>query len=157
MTDHIFAHKPFKVLQESAPIDHPCFYWRQLRPAARATLPWSGRRWRRPRAAARGRRPPRVVEGGEKGSASPPPDRGGLSSAKPPRPTRGLGVWCFVGLGSSGPSDEEGRVPGALGGAVHRRVVEGPEQGRAWEAGRARPSQEDSAAAPARRFSGTST
>ena len=44
-----------------------------------------------------------------------------------------------------------------LGGAVHRRAAGGSEPGRAWEAGRARPNQEDNAAAPARRASGTST
>ena len=48
-------------------------------------------------------------------------------------------------------------MPSILGGAVHRRVAEGSEPGRAWEAGRARPSQEDNAAAPAHRASGTST
>ena len=62
-----------------------------------------------------------------------------------------------MGLGSSGPNVEEGRVPSVLGGAVHRRAAGGPEPGRAWEAGRARLSQEDNAAAPARRSSGTST
>ena len=40
---------------------------------------------------------------------------------------------------------------------MHRRDVGGPKSGRAWEAGRARPSQEDSAAARARQSSGTST
>ena len=48
-------------------------------------------------------------------------------------------------------------MPSTLGGAVHRRVAGGPELGRAWEAGRARPSQEDNAAGPARRASGMST
>ena len=40
---------------------------------------------------------------------------------------------------------------------MHRRAAGGLEFGRAWEARRARPSQEDSAAAPARRTSRTST
>ena len=48
-------------------------------------------------------------------------------------------------------------MPSVLGGALHRCVAGGPESGRAWEAGQARPSQEDSAAAPARRSLGTST
>ena len=48
-------------------------------------------------------------------------------------------------------------MPSILGGAVHRRVAGEPELGRDWEARRARPSQEDNAAAPARRASGTST
>ena len=48
-------------------------------------------------------------------------------------------------------------MPSTLGGAAHRRAAGGPESGRAFEAGRARPSQEDNAAAPARRASGTST
>ena len=48
-------------------------------------------------------------------------------------------------------------MPRTLGGAAHRRVAGGSEPGRAWEAGRARPSQEDSVAAPARRASGMST
>ena len=39
-------------------------------------------------------------------------------------------------------------MPSTLGGAAHRRAAGGPELGRAWDAGRARPSQEDSAAAP---------
>ena len=70
------------------------------------------------------------VGGGEKGSASPPPDRGGPSSTEPPWSARRSGAWRFVGLGSSGPNAEEGRVPSVLGGAVHRRVG-GPEFGRA--------------------------
>ena len=48
-------------------------------------------------------------------------------------------------------------MPGVLGGAAHGRVAGGPKSGRAWEAGRARPSEEDSAAAPAHRSSWTST
>ena len=48
-------------------------------------------------------------------------------------------------------------MPSTLGGAAHRRAAGGPESGRACDAGRARPSQEDNAAAPARRASGTST
>ena len=43
------------------------------------------------------------------------------------------------------------------GGGVHRRAAGVPKAGRAWEAGRARPSQEDSAAALARRSWGTGT
>ena len=75
----------------------------------------------------------------------------------PPPPPRVPPVSPVRRLAASGPSAGEGRVPRTLGGAVHRRVAGGPEPGRAWEAGRARPSQEDSAAAPARRASGTST
>ena len=100
--------------------------------------------------------PPAAV-GGEKGSAPPPPDRGGLSSTETPRSARSSGTRRFVGLGPSGPNAEEGRVPSVLGGNAHRRVAGGPESGRAWQAGRAHPSQEDSAAAPARRSAGTST
>ena len=48
-------------------------------------------------------------------------------------------------------------MPSTLGGAAHRRAAGGPESGRACEAGRARPSQEANAAAPAHRASGTST
>ena len=48
-------------------------------------------------------------------------------------------------------------MPSTLGGAVHRRAAGGVEIGRAWDAGRARLSQEDNADAPARRASGTST
>ena len=62
-----------------------------------------------------------------------------------------------MGREASCPGARGGRVPGTLGGAAHRRAAGGPESGRACEAGRARPSQEDSAAAPARRGSGTST
>ena len=97
--------------------------------------------------------------GGEEGSATPPP----VSCAPPPPPgpsrlaSRRLGAWRFTGLGSLGPSVEEGRVPSVLGGALRRRVTGGPELGRACEAGRARPSQEDNAAAPARLASRMST
>ena len=123
-------------------------------PAVRAMPPWIRWRRRRPREPAQGRRPSLQV--------------GGRKDEQPPRPIavaphflspsgRRLGAWRFVGLGSSGPNVEEGRVPSVLGGAVHRRAAGGPELGRAWEAGRARPSQEDNAAAPARRSSGTST
>ena len=99
-----------------------------------------------------------AVGGGQKGSVSPPPDRGGPSSPEPSRLAwRRLGAGRFVGLGLSGPNAEEGRVPCVLGGAVHQRAAGGPQLGRAWEAGRARPSQEDNAAAPARRSSGTSS
>ena len=48
-------------------------------------------------------------------------------------------------------------MPSTLGGAAHRRAAGGPESGRAWDAGRPRSSQEDNAAAPARRAFGTST
>ena len=92
-----------------------------------------------------------AVGGGEKGSTSPPPARGGRSSTKPPRSARRSGIWCFVGLGSSGPNAVEGRVPNVLGGAVHQRAAGAPKLGRAWEAGQARPGQEDNAATPARR------
>ena len=81
---------------------------------------------------------------------SPPPQHGS------PRLAR-LGAWRCAGLGASGPRAEEGRVPRTLGGAAHQRVAGGSDPGRAWEAGRARPSQEDNAAGPARRASGTST
>ena len=94
--------------------------------------------------------------GGEKGSAIPPPISCGPTPPGSSRLAR-LGAWRFAGLESSGPRAEEGRVPSVLGGAVHRRVARGPELGRAWEAGRARPSRDDNAAAPARRSSGTST
>ena len=43
------------------------------------------------------------------------------------------------------------------GGGVHRRDAGGAEAGRGWEGGRAPQSQENSAAAPTRRSSGTST
>ena len=109
-------------------------------PAARAAPQWSRWRRRRPRALARGCHPSLPQGGGEKGSASPPPDRDGPSSAEPPWSAGRLGAWRFMGLGSSGPNAEEGRVPSVLGGAVHRRVVGGPEFGRAPEAGRARRS-----------------
>ena len=62
-----------------------------------------------------------------------------------------------MGLGSSSPNVEGGRVPSVLGGVVHRRAAGGPELGRAWKAGRPRPSQEDNSAAPARRSSVTCT
>ena len=48
-------------------------------------------------------------------------------------------------------------MPSTLGGATHRRAAGGLELGRACDAGRARLSQEDNAAAPARRVSMTST
>ena len=99
---------------------------------------------------------PAVRWGGER-IAPPPPPPGGPSSTEPPQLARRSGAWRFVGLGLSGPNAKEGRVPSVLGGAVHRRAPGGLELGRAWEAGRARPSQEDNAAAPARRSSGTST
>ena len=100
---------------------------------------------------------PPAAGGGENGSASPPPDRGGPSSTEPPRSARRSGARRFGGLGPSGPNAEERRVPSVPDGAAHRRVAGGPESGRAWEAGWARPSQGDSAAAPARRTSGMST
>ena len=68
-----------------------------------------------------------------------------------------LGAWYFAGVGTSAPRAGQGRAPRTLGGAVHRRVAGGSEAGRAWDVGRARPSHEGSAAAPARRASGTST
>ena len=55
------------------------------------------------------------------------------------------------------PNAEEGRVPSVLAGTVYRHAVGGLEFGRAWEARRAHPSHKDSAAAPARRSSATST
>ena len=113
--------------------------------------------------------------GGRRGGRSrvaappPPPLAGVIGGLLPPHPSFGvtpppgsprsarLGVWRFAGLEASGPWAGEGRVPSTLGGAAHRRAAGGPESGRAWDAGQARPSQEDSAAAPARRASGTST
>ena len=100
---------------------------------------------------------PPAAGGREKGPASPPPDHVGPSSTEPPRSARRSGALRFGGLGPSGPNAEERRVASVLGGAAHGRVAGGPKSGRAWEAGRARPSQEDSVAAPARRSSGTST
>ena len=49
----------------------------------------------------------------------------------PPQSARRLSAGCFGGLGLSGPSAEEGRVPSVLGGAAHRRDTGGPEAGRA--------------------------
>ena len=96
------------------------------------------------------------ASGCEKGFATPPPVGSGPTPPGSSRLAR-LGAWRFAGLGSLGPGAVEGRVPSMLGGAAHRRVAGGPELGRAWEAGRARPNQEDDAAAPARRASGTRT
>ena len=96
--------------------------------------------------------PPPSVGWGDRGYAAPPP----VVPVGSPRLAR-LGVWRFAGLAASGPRAGEGRVPSTLGGAAHRRVAGGPESGRAWDDGRARQSQEDSAAAPACRASGTST
>ena len=108
-------------------------------------------------------------EGTGHGLSPPPPLAGVIGALLPPHPLAvdppppgsprlaRLGAWRLAGLGTSGPRAEEGRVPRTLGGAEHRRAAGGSEPGRAWEAGRARPNQEDSAAAPARRASGTST
>ena len=68
-------------------------------------------------------------------------------------------VWGASGIGSPrapGPRRGESPVPWG-GGGRYRRDVGGPEARKAWEAGCARPSKEDSAAAPARRSWGTST
>ena len=91
-------------------------------------------------------------EGTGLGLLPPPPLAGVIGGLLPPHPLTvapppprsprlaRLGAWRFTGLGTSGPRAEEGRVPKSLGGAGHRRVAAGSEPGRAWEAGRARPS-----------------
>ena len=94
---------------------------------------------------------------GENGSAFLPPGCAGSTHRVFPRSAGRSGLGRFGGLGSPGPRAKGGRVPHILGGAVHRRAAGGPESGRAWEAGRSRLSQEDSAAAPARRTCGTRT
>ena len=107
----------------------------------RVVPPWIQWTWRRPRAPSRGCYPPLPLVGERKDQPPPPPpppDRGGPSSTEPPRSARGPGAWQSVGLESSGPNAEEGRVPSVLGGALHRRAG-GPEFGRAWEAGRGPP------------------
>ena len=96
--------------------------------------------------------------------------RGGIRVSNPPSPlrwphthgpplvSREVKFGALWAVESPGPGAEGGAGPPRLGGGgVHRRDAEGPETGRAWEAGHARPSQEDSAAAPARRSWGTST
>ena len=93
---------------------------------------------------------------GNRGSVAPPPT---VWCDIPPGtpPLARLGVWRFAGLEEPRSKAGGGRVPSTLGGAAHRRAAGGPESGRACDARRARPSQEDNAAAPARRASGTST
>ena len=98
--------------------------------------------------------PPPPAGLGDRGTAAPPP----VARCEPPPPPGSprlsrLGVWRFAGPEASGPRAGEGRVPSTLGGAAHRRAAGGPESGRAWDAGRARPSQEDNAAAHARQAS----
>ena len=100
--------------------------------------------------------PPPPAGWGDRGSAAPPPVVRCNTPPGSPRLAR-LGVWRFAGLEASGPRAGEGRVPNTLGGAAHRRAAGRPEFGRAWDAGRAHPGQEDSAASPARWASGTST
>ena len=93
------------------------------------------------------------------GQRPPLPDVLAPHSPHPPRSARRSSLGHFGGLESSGPRAEGGRVPSVMGGGggMHQRDAGGAEAGRAWEAGRARPSQEDSASAPTRRSSGTST
>ena len=92
---------------------------------------------------------PPPVGSGDKGFVAPPPT---ARCDTPPGTHRlaRLGVSRFAGLEASGPRAGEGRVPSTLGGAAHRRAAGGPLSGRACDAGRACPSQEDNAAAPAR-------
>ena len=91
---------------------------------------------------------------GDRGSAAPAPDSRCDITLGAPRLAR-LGVRCFVGREASCPGARGGCLPSTLGGAGHWRAAGGPESGRACEAGRACPSKEDNAAAPARRASGT--
>ena len=93
---------------------------------------------------------------GDRGFAAPSPDSRCDIPPGAPRLAR-LGVRRFVGWEASCPGARGGRVPSTLGGAAHRSAAVGPESGRACDVGRARPSQEDNAAAPGRRASGTST
>ena len=107
------------------------------------------------RGAALGHRPPPLA--GVRRVLLPPPPRGLWAPSPRVTPVSLVRRVALRGLGSSSPRAGEGRVPSNLGGAVHRRVAGGSESGRAWEAGRARISQDDKAAAPARRASGTRT
>ena len=100
--------------------------------------------------------PPPPAGWGDRGSVAPPPTVWCDTPPGTPRLAR-LGVWRFAGLEEPKSKAGGGRVPSTLGGAAHRRAAGGSESGRACDAGRARPSQEDNAAAPARRASGTST
>ena len=100
--------------------------------------------------------PPPPAGWGDRGFVAPPPALWCDIPPGTPRIAR-LGVWRFAGLEESRSKAGAGPVPSTLGGAAHRRAAGGPESGRACDAGRARPSQEDNAAAPARRASGTST
>ena len=93
---------------------------------------------------------------GDRGSVAPPPAVWCDILPGTPRIAR-LGVWRFTGLEEPRSKARGGRVPSTLGGAAHRCAAGGPESGRAYDARRARPSQEDNAAAPACRASGTST
>ena len=81
------------------------------------------------RGLAPGCRPP-LLAGVRRDPLPPPPVSSGLTSPGSPQLGR-LGARRFAGLESSGPRVEDGRVPSTLGGAVHRRVVGGPELGRA--------------------------
>ena len=72
----------------------------------------------------------------------------------PPLVSKEVGFGAFRGSGALKTQGRGSASPRRLGGGggVHRREAGGAETGRAWEA-----SQEDSAAAPARRSWGTST
>ena len=119
--------------------------------------PWPPRRQGKVRGSAPGCYPPLPLLGRVIGGLLPP--QPSFPDPAPPGSARlaWLGVWRFAGVEALGPRAGEGQVPSTLGGAVHRRAAGGSESGRAWDAGRARPSQEDSEAAPARGASGMST
>ena len=91
--------------------------------------------------------PPPPAGRGDRGCVAPPPAVWCDIPPGTPRIAR-LGVWRFAGLEEPRSKVGGGRVPSTLGGAAPRRAAGGPESGRACDAGRARPSQEDNAAAP---------
>ena len=72
-----------------------------------------------------------VGEGGQNGSAPPPPCCADPTLVALPWSVGRLGLGRFGDLGLTGPKARGGgRAPNALGGAVHRRVAGGPELGR---------------------------
>ena len=67
--------------------------------------------------------------GGKEMSTPPPAELMGPSSTEPPRLARRSRAGHFGGLGLSGSSADERRVPSVLGGAAHRRDAGGPRPG----------------------------
>ena len=99
----------------------------------------------------------RRLAGGRTGQQPPPPSCAGSTHPVLPGSAGRSGLGRFRGLGSPSPRAGGGQAPRprgrgggrpltSWGGVVHQRAAGEPKSGRTWEAGRDRPSQEDSAA-----------